>query len=390
MHIGIDASNIREGGGVTNLVEVLRAGEPGRQGISRVTVWSSVNTLKQIEDRPWLYKIHEPMLDRPLPFRLCWQRFALRKLARRNGCDLLFCPGGSYAGSFRPFVAMSQNMLPFEWSEAQRFGKCFILLKLALLRKSQTATFRAADGMIFLSNYAANTIAAKVMLNKPSTIIPHGINEAFFAAPRRQRKILSCSHSEPFRVLYVSTIDVYKHQWHVAEAAALLRNQGFSLQLDMVGPAYPPAMERLREALCRLDPDETFIRCAGKVPHKKLPAVYRQADLFVYASSCENLPNILIEAMASSLPIACSNRGPMPEVLRDAGLYFDPESPEQIAGAVGELMTDHGKRSECATRAYEYAKQYSWERCARDTFAFIADVASRQNEGVERSAALSR
>ncbi|MGA2227039.1 MAG: glycosyltransferase, partial [Syntrophobacteraceae bacterium] len=169
-----------------------------------------------------------------------------------------------------------------------------------------------------------------------------------------------------------------------------LRNQGFSLQLDMVGPAYPPAMERLREALCRLDPDETFIRCAGKVPHKKLPAVYRQADLFVYASSCENLPNILIEAMASSLPIACSNRGPMPEVLRDAGLYFDPESPEQIAGAVGELMTDHGKRSECATRAYEYAKQYSWERCARDTFAFIADVASRQNEGVERSAALSR
>ncbi|MGA2228428.1 MAG: glycosyltransferase, partial [Syntrophobacteraceae bacterium] len=106
-------------------------------------------------------------------------------------------------------------------------------------------------------------------------------------------------------------------------------------------------------------------------------AVYLQADLFVYASSCENMPNILIEAMASSLPIACSNRGPMPEVLGDAGLYFDPESPEQIAGAIRELMTGHEKRSECAARAYEYAKQYSWERCARDTFAFIAGVANR-------------
>ena len=384
MHIGIDASNIRSGGGVTHLVEVLRAAEPERQGISRVTVWGGVNTLKQIEDRPWLYKTHEPWLDRPLPFRLCWQRLVLQKLAGRSGCDLLFCPGGSYAGSFRPFVAMSQNMLPFEWSEARRFGKCSMLLRLALLRKSQTATFRAADGMIFLSNYAANTIAAKVELNKPSTIIPHGINGAFFAAPRRQRKIRNCSCSEPFRVLYVSTIDVYKHQWHVAEAAALLRNQGFSLQLDMVGPAYPPAMERLREALCRLDPDETFIRCVGEVPYKKLPAIYRQADLFVYASSCENLPNVLIEAMASSLPIACSNRGPMPEVLRDAGLYFDPESPEQIAGVVGELMTDLRKRSECAARAHDYAKDYSWERCARDTFAFIADVANGQNGGVER------
>ena len=378
MHLGIDASNIRAGGGVTNLVEVLRAAEPEGLGISRVTVWSGLSTLKQIEDRPWLYKIHEPLLDRPLPVRQCWQRFALHKLVRRNGCDLLFCPGGSYAGSFRPFVAMSQNMLPFEWPEARRFGRSFWLLKLALLRKSQTATFRAADGMIFLSNYAAKTIAAKVRLNKPSTIIPHGINGAFLAAPRRQRKIETCSHADPFRVLYVSDITVYKHQWHVAEAVASLRNQGFPVQLDIVGPVlYPQAMERLREVISKLDPRETFIHCAGNVPHKALPSVYRQADIFVYASSCENMPNILIEAMASGLPIACSNRGPMPEVLRDAGLYFDPESPEQIAGAIRELVTDSRKRSGCAARAYEYAKQYSWERCARDTFSFIADVASR-------------
>ncbi|MGO9022472.1 MAG: glycosyltransferase family 4 protein [Syntrophobacteraceae bacterium] len=377
MHLGIDASNIRQGGGVTHLVEVLRVGEPEPYGISRVTVWGGVNTLKRIEDRPWLFKIYEPLLDRPLPVRQCWQWFALQKLARRNGCDMLFCPGGSYAGSFRPFVAMSQNMLPFEWWEAQRFGKSFMLLRLAFLRMSQTATFLAADGIIFLSHYAANAIAAKVELNKPSTIIPHGVNGAFLAAPRRQRKIQSYSRSEPFRILYVSDITAYKHQCHVAEAAASLRNQGFPVQLDLVGPApYRPAIERLRKALSRLDPNETFIHCVGQVPHEKLPAVHLQADLFVYASSCENMPNILIEAMASSLPIACSNRGPMPEVLRDAGLYFDPESPEQIAGAVRELMTDQKKRSECAARAYEYAKQYSWERCARDTFTFIADVAN--------------
>jgi len=47
--------------------------------------------------------------------------------------------------------------------------------------------------------------------------------------------------------------------------------------------------------------------------------------------------NILVEAMASGLPIACSNRGPMPEVLGDAGVYFDPEDPHDIARA---LRTD--------------------------------------------------
>ena len=274
---------------------------------------SGANTFKRIEDRPWLHKVHEPLLDRPLPFRQCWQRFALQKLARSNGCDLLFFPGGSYSGLFRPFVAMSQNMLPFEWPEAQQFGICFMLLRLALLRKSQTATFRNADGMIFLSNYAANRITAKVRFSKSSTIIPHGINEAFFAAPRPQRKIRRChipsrSGSSTFRILpSINTSGMLPKRPQAFEIR-------FPLQLDIVGPvSYPPAMERLRGALCRLDPDETFIHCVGKVPHKKLPAVYRQADLFVYASSCENMPNILIEAMASSLPIACSNRGPMPE-----------------------------------------------------------------------------
>jgi glycosyltransferase involved in cell wall biosynthesis len=137
-------------------------------------------------------------------------------------------------------------------------------------------------------------------------------------------------------------------------------------------------MERLREVLGRLDPNETFIHCMGEVPYKKLSAVYRKADLFIYASSCENMPNILIEAMASSLPIACSNRGPMPEVLGDAGLYFDPESPQQIAGAVRALVDDHEKRSEFASRAYEYAMKYSWERCARETFSFIAGIAIKE------------
>ena len=387
MHLGIDASNIREGGGVTHLVEVLRAAEPERQGISRVTVWSGANTFKQIEDRPWLYKIHEPLLDRPLPFRQCWQRFALQKLARRNGCDLLFFPGGSYSGSFRPFVAMSQNMLPFEWSEARRYGLSKVSFRLALLRRSQTRTFRSADGVVFLSKYAANRISEEVELKREISIIPHGINGNFASCPRGQKEIGSYTPSEPFQILYVSIVDVYKHQWHVAEAIVNLVKRGFPLRLGLIGPAYAPALKKLRESMARFDPDGRIVHYLGPVSYENLPSVYKRADLFVFASSCENMPNILIEAMASGLPIACSNRGPMQEVLGDAGLYFDPELPEQIAGAIEELMTDHGKRSECAARAYEYAKQYSWERCARDTFAFLAEVANRRNESVERSVA---
>ncbi len=376
MRIGIDASNIREGGGLTHIAEVLRAAEPHRHGVSRVIFWAGAKTLERIHDRPWLEKVHQPLLDRSLPLRRLWQRFLLEKLARQKGCDLLFCPGGSYTGSFRPFVAMSQNLLPFDWSEARRYGMSLKLLKLMMIRRSQASAFREANSLIYLSAHAAQTIRAATGSNRPYAVIPHGIGRDFFAPPRPQRKIENCSNADPFRILYVSTITVFKHHDCVAEAVVRLRREGIPATLDIVGPAYRPSMKRLQRLLGKADPGGMFIRCLGEIPHSSLATVYRRSELFVYASSCENMPNILLEAMASGLPIACSNRGPMPEMLRDAGVYFDPESSGQVTAALRKLILNRARRKECSALAYRYAGAFSWDRCANDILAFLAGSAA--------------
>ena len=54
MRLGIDASNIRSGGGVTHLVELLRAAEPSAYGFAQVIVWASQATLTRLDERPWL------------------------------------------------------------------------------------------------------------------------------------------------------------------------------------------------------------------------------------------------------------------------------------------------------------------------------------------------
>ena len=81
--------------------------------------------------------------------------------------------------------------------------------------------------------------------------------------------------------------------------------------------------------------------------------------------------------VAAGLPIACAERGPMPSVLGDAGLYFDPEVPQSIAAAVERLYRDAELRRDLATRAFHRARQYSWARCARETFAFLNAVDAR-------------
>jgi len=378
--VGIDASNLRAGGGVTHLVELLRACDPRAHGFSQVIVWGGHSTLSQLEARSWLEPRPLSVLDRGLIHRLLWQRFTLSKLARAAACDVLFVPGGSYSGGFRPIVTMSRNLLPFEWRELRRFGWSLMTVKLCLLRFSQTRTLRRAEGVIFLTDYAYRVLMPVLGMTKGETvIIPHGINDRFTRSPRAQAPLDRYSVEQPLRLLYVSIIDVYKHQWRVIEAVAQLRAQGLPVVIELVGPAYPPALRKLEDAMDRWDPGGEFATYSGAVSHTLLHEKYAGSDICVFASSCENMPNILLEGMASGLPIACARRGPMPEVLGDAGVYFDPERPADIARALRELIDSPSLRVELARRSFDRVQMFSWSRCARETFGFLARVAGRRS-----------
>jgi len=378
MKLGIDASNIRAGGGVTHLRELLRVEHPHDYGVDQIIVWGGSSTLDRLEERPWLCKVYEPLLDRGLPMRLYWQRFILDRLARREECDLLFIPGGSYFGSFRPFVTMSQNLIPFQWREVKRYGISWMFLRNLLLFWSQKQTFQNADGVIFLTNYAQNMVLKKVhLLPDRIRIISHGVDDKFRASPRKQKSLQNCSLDRPFRVLYVSSVDLYKHQWHVAEAVAKLNTAGYPLRLDFIGAAYPPALKRLRTKINQVDQQGEFIFYQGKMDHKDLLNYYAQADLFVYASSCETFGQIVIEAMAAGLPIACSNQGPMCEILGGAGLYFDPENSAEIAQVLKVLIDSPTIRADKAKIGQDLVEAYNWAHCIHETFNFFSKIANR-------------
>ncbi len=377
MVIGIDASHLIGGGGITHLVEFLRAADPEKQCVSLVVIWGRAETLARLPDQRWLKKVNPDALNRGLLWRLLWQRFRLSREAQSAGCDVLFIPGGSYVGSFRPIVAMSQNLLPFDWLELRRYGVSKRALRLLLLRYIQGWSFRRADGVIFLTEYARKAvievtgqIAGKV------AIIPHGVDSRFEAAPRKQLDISNYSLERPFKILYVSSINLYKHQCRIAEAVADLRKAGLPVILNLVGPGYPPSLRSLKHTMSKVDPQGEFIKYLGMVPYAEVHIKYQQAELAVFASSCENMPNILIESMASGLPIVCSNRGPMPEVLGKAGVYFDPERHDEILLAMRTLINSPGLREEKAHAAYGRAQQFTWERCASETIRFLSGIAN--------------
>jgi glycosyltransferase involved in cell wall biosynthesis len=377
LSVGIDASNIRHGGGLTHLSQLIAFGDPQVRGIGRVILWANHHTLSKVPERSWLVKRHLSSLDRSLPHRLAWQQTELPRELRREGCDILFAPGGLLplrAGV--PTITMSQNMLPFEPKEAARFGRRSPMWwKMRLLRHAQGRSLRHADGVIFLTDYARDRIRVEIGLRgKPMRVIAHGLEPRFFLAPRTAIEVDKLSAARPFRLLYVSIVDVYKHQWHVVRAIHALRHSGVPIELDLIGPATPQALAMLRTAIDEIDPSGAFVRYRGPVPFEELHDAYQAADAFVFASSCENLPNILLEAMAAGLPIASSSYGPMPEVLGSSAVFFDPVSAASIAAAITALVGDAALRTRLANEAYAKAQAFSWEACAHDTFAFIAEI----------------
>jgi glycosyltransferase involved in cell wall biosynthesis len=372
MIVGIDASRNRSGGAEAYLIGILTEGDPVKHGIREVHVWGPSLLLNAIPDYQWLVKHSPPELEQSLIKQLLWQAMQQAREAKAVGCDILFTTDASTLCRFKPMVVLSQDMLSYEPGVMRHFGLGKQRLRLILILLLQNWAFRLADGVIFLTHYAATVIQQSCGTLKRVAYIPHGVGSDFKQI--KQSQPWPPDGKREIRCLYVSNAAMYKHQWEVVRAIEYLRKRGYNLTLTLIGGGSGRAQRLLDAQIVASDPQREFVRQLDFVPQKELPEYLAHADLFVFASSCENMPITLIEAMAVGMPIACSNRGPMPEVLGDGGVYFDPKDADSIAEAIEQIIQSSELRLSIAHRANILSQQYNWKRCADETLAFVAET----------------
>jgi len=368
MIVGIDASRNRSGGAIAHIAGILSSFDPDQYGIEEVHLWSYQALLDQIPRRKWLVKHSSTYLENSLVSQLWWQAFILNRELKKHQCDIVFATDASTLCSFSPMVVLSQDMLSYEPGVMHHFGYGLARLRLIAILYVQNFAFRRAAGVMFLTQYAGDVIQRSCGILKNVAYVPHGVGENFIS----RQAVVNVGEKRPLRCLYISPVWEFKHQWVVVRAIAALRERGYELCLDLVGGGSEAAIRLLQQQVEESDPEQQFVRYHESVPQCQLPEMIADADLFVFASSCENLPITLLEAMAVGVPIACSNRGPMPEVLQDGGVYFDPEEDQSIATAIERLVNDYSLRQALAGRAKVLSRQYSWQQCAEQTWAFVS------------------
>ena len=381
LKVAIDATRVKSGGGIAHLLGILAVEDISIHGIQQVHIWAYRRLLDRLPNRPWLIKHCPKVTEKSLIKQIYWQAFKLADEIKRVGCQLLFAVDATTFSRFKPMVVLSQNMIPFEVGFETIYGFDKSGIHQRLLLQVQKRAFKFADAVVFLTNYAANRIQLYTGPLKHYTCIAHGVDATFKQInpqavwPEKKERAIEC--------LYVSPIWEYKHQAELVRATKVLRTRGHNVTLTLTGGGNREGQALLEQEMQRTDPDRSFVQILDFVPHADIPKLIANADLFVFASSVETFGITLLEAMTIGMPIACSNRSSLPETLQDGGVYFDPQNDQSIAEAIETLIEDAPLRQRLAARAKQLAEPYSWQRCAAQTWNYIAQIFQERSKRTE-------
>jgi glycosyltransferase involved in cell wall biosynthesis len=371
----VNALSALQGGGQTYLLNLFRYLPPALDAHIFVIAPESWS-VSVSDERIALVPIPAAAVQNPYR-RALWERFHLPPLLKSLGADVLFCPGGIIGSNPPPGCRTAvtfQNMIPFSPEQTRKYGFSSMRVRNWILKRQFSRSAARADLLICLTQYARGVMESAIGHAPKSVVdITHGVGSEFRgnAIPAHGPEWLP----QDGYFLYAGTLDHYKAQVEVVEAFALLRQRRCTREkLLLVGAEYREYADRVRRTVKALSlEDEVMIRSA--VPYAQMPALYRHASVNLFASECENCPNILLEALAAGRPVLCSNMPPMPEIAGDAAVYFDPRSPEDLAAKWAALLADSQRMQDLARRAADRSLAFDWQETAQRTWSAIAALA---------------
>jgi len=172
-------------------------------------------------------------------------------------------------------------------------------------------------------------------------------------------------------ILYLGTLEPRKN------IERLIKAMGELKKFDLViagakGWKYEGIFNLIKETnktLCR-----EAIKYLGYVPMEDKKSLISWAKCFLFPSFYEGFGLPILEAMSLGVPVISSRASSLPEIVGEAGLLVDPNSQEELQKALAKIMGDENLRQDLGRKALERSKQFSWEKCARETFDVLKGI----------------
>lgn len=203
-----------------------------------------------------------------------------------------------------------------------------------------------------------------------------------FAVPAQKIKVIYLSNSliidpvsipivsDPY-ILYVGQRNGYKNFDLLLRAFAQSPQIKNNFKIACFGGGNITASEA--SLLKDLKIDNRIIMLSGS--DDKLANLYKYASVFVYPSLYEGFGIPPLEAMHYGCPVLVAKTSSIPEVVGDAGWYFEPGNTEDLAVNLDKMLRDEAILSRLTNRGYQREKHFSWDRCAAETREYYRCIA---------------
>lgn len=201
---------------------------------------------------------------------------------------------------------------------------------------------RAADLVLAASEYVKSGLIDLALAPEKIAVVPYGLDASFYPAPPAP---------VPKRILYVGTIDPHKGIAYLAEAARLLKQQGYDYEFRAIGPTS-------RADLIN-HPAFAGLNYLGQVPRDEVKEEFARADLFVFPTLTDGFGIVLLEALFAALPIVstpCCG-----DVVTDGvnGRVVASHHGKALAEAIREIVEDRATRERMSKAARALREKFT-------------------------------
>lgn len=344
--VGFDARMIRHSGIGTYI-----------RGILSILVWKDKFdfTLFGSLDKIKNYPTKKVAAD--FPIYSVQEQFLFPRLLEQAQLELLHVPHYNAPLTYKgKLVVTVHDLIHLKFSPS-RFA--YIYARMMLGRVCKKAKIIITDSQ----NTKKDIVQLLGVDEKKIRVIYPAVDDEFFSTEMKYTNSPILREIGEDYILYVGNIKPTKNVETLVQSFLLAKKKIPDLRLFLAGKNFMPEYTKQFDG-------QSDIRFLGEFDHDLLIQLYHRARLFVFPSSYEGFGLPPLEAMASGVPVICSNAASLPEVVGDAAMLFDPKDTARLSEVICELWEDENKRKVLSTKGLERAKKFSWQKCAEE----IAEV----------------
>jgi len=298
--------------------------------------------------------------------------FSLANAARKLTCDVFFYPA---VYSYFPLLSRTPSVVCFHDTIPERFPDLIFPSKLnsRLWNAKTWLAKHMASRVMTVSQTSADDLTNILKINRQKIdVITEGADAAFRPIPKPGELVAVRKKyqipPEAKLLVYVGGFNRHKNVLRLIEAMPAILEQEPDAHLAIVGRTtgarFWDNADELQAGAASNRLVSNHVSFTGEISDPELARVLNAASALVFPSLWEGFGLPALESMACGTPVLASDQGSLPEIIGDAGLFFDPQSSQDIAEKTIRLLGNSNLAAELSNKAIVRTRNFSWERSA--------------------------